>query len=125
MSETGSNASDGSSDSDTVPTFPDPLPPPVNAILARSTRSVANNENSVVIVNSAQMVPVIVGLIDAVMESAFVRSEIDEGTKMGKEAKREAKECAKIEEERWDAEKKVSDEAQGKDKEVNTNTCGL
>lgn len=115
-SETGSDSSD-SSDSDIVPTFPDPLPPPINAISARSTRSVTNN--SINIVNSAQMVPVVMGLIDAVLESVFIRYEIDEGFKAIKEIKREARDCAKNEDERWETERKSLGEAQ--DRDVSTN----
>ncbi|KAL0068742.1 hypothetical protein AAF712_004071 [Marasmius tenuissimus] len=87
--------------------FPDPLPPPedaqVNSVV-RSTRSSTSNEakSSITIVNSYQLVPVIVGLIETVIESYTIREELEDGTKYGKEITRDVREGIKGENEKWE-----------------------
>ncbi|KAK1232665.1 hypothetical protein PQX77_003194 [Marasmius sp. AFHP31] len=87
--------------------FPDPLPPPedaqVNSVV-RSTRSSTSNEikSSITIVNSYQLGPVIVGLIETVIESHTIREELEDGTKYGKEITRDVREGIKRENEKWE-----------------------
>ncbi|KAJ3811480.1 hypothetical protein F5876DRAFT_64749 [Lentinula aff. lateritia] len=80
--------------------YPDPLPAPENhEHNVRSTRSAAADVS--LVVHSAQMIPVIVGLINAVMECHAIRVELDNGTKEGRERFRESREVIKLENESW------------------------
>jgi hypothetical protein len=62
------------------------------------------------------MVPVLVALTEAALETEVVRAEIDEGVKEGKDKVREGREGIKIENERWEKEKEQ--EKDPKTKEV-------
>jgi hypothetical protein len=119
----GSESSDtsSSSDSEMILTFPDPLPPPASVAVyntrnTRSSKVTGNAGTPVYVVNSAQMVPVLVALTDAALETEDVREEIESGVKDGREKVREARECGKKENERWEKEKKDTEGAM-KDKE--------
>lgn len=52
------------------------------------------------------MIPVILGLIDAALQTETIRTEIDVGVKDGKEKTRESREAVKKENERWEIERK-------------------
>jgi hypothetical protein len=87
-----------SDESDTIPSFPDPLPLPDSAInTSRRTRSTGS-----LIVDTVQMIPVILGLIDAVVESTIIRAEIDKGTKESKDVAREVKDATRTVNDRWE-----------------------
>jgi hypothetical protein len=57
------------------------------------------------IVNSSQMIPVLVSLVHSVLETALVREELDQGAKDAKDMTRDAKEATRIENERWEKER--------------------
>src|ERR1700761_3470954 len=79
-SEPDSSDGSDSEDSDTVPSFPDPMPLPDSAIHStRRTRSA-----STLVVDTVQMIPVILGLIDAVVEASVIRAELEDGAKESK-----------------------------------------
>ena len=86
-------------------TFPDPLLAPQSAMQnMRSLRNVRTVED-VNIVHTAQMIPVIISLIQSVLETANIREEIDQGIREARDIARDAKEAIKIENERWEKEK--------------------
>jgi hypothetical protein len=79
--------------------FSDPLPAPSSG--ARSTRST----RSVSIVTSAQMVPVISGLIKCLLPCDIVRAELAEASADGKDVWRDSRDATKKENERFEVEK--------------------
>ncbi|KAG7098850.1 hypothetical protein E1B28_000753 [Marasmius oreades] len=92
--------------------FPDPLPPTKGIVTnynTRSSRSASNKDTSpgVIIVNSSQLVPVIIGLLNTVVESHTIREELEEGIKRSKEVTREVREGIKREHERWEQLKQI------------------
>ncbi|KAJ3999623.1 hypothetical protein F5050DRAFT_1736731 [Lentinula boryana] len=89
---------DESSEDRIIFEFPDPLPAPANHNV-RSTRSISTD--TLPVVDSSQMVPVIVGLIETVLESHAIRIALDNGTKDGKEKHQETRELVKLENELW------------------------
>ncbi|KAJ4468133.1 hypothetical protein J3R30DRAFT_1677685 [Lentinula aciculospora] len=89
---------DESSEDRIILDYPDPSPPPANYNI-RSTRS--NLTEVLHVVHSAQMIPVILGLIEIVLESHAIRVELDNGRKEGKERLRESRELIKLENESW------------------------
>jgi len=107
---------------DCIPlTFPDPLPPPADAVIynTRTTRSAGAStgvDSSVVITHPAQLVPVVEALVEAACNTNTVREELDHSAKEMKELARDVKDWIKSENERWDAERKDL-EVSGKDKE--------
>ncbi|KAJ3886055.1 hypothetical protein GG344DRAFT_82082 [Lentinula edodes] len=101
QAEEPSDDDDESSEDRIILEYPDPLPAPANhEHNVRSIRSAAAADTSLV-VHSAQMIPVILGLIDAVMECHAIRVELDNGTKEGRERLRESREVIKLENESW------------------------
>ena len=62
------------------------------------------------------MIPVLVALTEAALETEVVRVEIEEGVKQGKDKAREGREGLKLEQERW--EKLKEKEKDPKSKEV-------
>ncbi|KAJ7084339.1 hypothetical protein B0H15DRAFT_783868 [Mycena belliarum] len=104
-SEPGSEDGNDSDGTETVPSFPDPAPLPGSAIAAsRRTRSGGSS-----IVDTSQMVPVILGLIDAVLESTVIRGEIDKGAKESKDVLREVKDATRNANDRWERDKKETE----------------
>ena len=85
--------------------FPDPLPPPQNTKI-HSTRSDALNGAGVNIATTAQLVPVVLPLIEMVLDTQVVHDELDEGVKEAKERVKEERERAKAIREQWDLTKK-------------------
>ncbi|THU95371.1 hypothetical protein K435DRAFT_966477 [Dendrothele bispora CBS 962.96] len=83
--------------------FPDPLPPPRISSSVR-TRNAA--DSSLQVVSTAQLIPVVLGLIETVTESFTVRNEIEEGIKEGKEKTRETRDTIKNENDKWEGLKK-------------------
>ncbi|KAI0043666.1 hypothetical protein FA95DRAFT_1597841 [Auriscalpium vulgare] len=79
--------------------FPDPLPPPASAI-THTTRSGASHGGPQV-ASTAQLVPVILPLVEAASRTQSVRQEIDEGVKEEKDRVKEEKDRLKEEQERW------------------------
>ncbi|KAF8210181.1 hypothetical protein K438DRAFT_1809131 [Mycena galopus ATCC 62051] len=94
-----------SEESDTIPSFPDPLPLPSAVNSSRRTRSAGQS----FIVDTTQMIPVILGLIDAVVESTVVRAEIDKGAKESKDVAREVKDATRNANDRWEKAKKETE----------------
>ncbi|KAK7472636.1 hypothetical protein VKT23_000749 [Stygiomarasmius scandens] len=90
--------------------FPDPLPPPPTSS-APQTR-IAATSSSLQVVSTAQLIPVVIGLIETVTESFTVRNEIEEGIKEGKEKTRETRETLKSENDKWEGIKKHLEELQ-------------
>lgn len=88
-------------------TFPDPLAAPSSAVQSRrSLRHGVNSVDTVNIVHTAQMIPVIVSLIHSVLETADVREEIDQGLRDARDIARNAREATRIENEKWAIERK-------------------
>ncbi|KIK67136.1 hypothetical protein GYMLUDRAFT_37176 [Collybiopsis luxurians FD-317 M1] len=108
----GEDSDDESSEDRIIIEFPDPYPPPVVQNV-RSTRSASSTDFSVV--HTAQMIPVILGLIETVLESHAIRVELEEGAKEGREKFRESRECIKLENELWDIVRKTLEEAKEPD----------
>ncbi|KAF5389370.1 hypothetical protein D9757_004268 [Collybiopsis confluens] len=93
--------SDGESSEDRIIIeYPDPSPPPA-AHNVRGTRSTASTD--ILIVHTAQLIPVILGLTQTVLESHAIRVELEEGAKEGRERFRESRERIKLDNESWDA----------------------
>lgn len=90
-------------------TFPDPVPPPASAALGRSLRSVRVSNSTVNVVQTSQMIPVIVSLVQSAIETKIIRDELYQGLKDNKDIVREAKEATQIENERWEKEKQTMD----------------
>lgn len=115
-SSTGSNSSSISNLA-----FPDPLPPPASTKVhnTRTMRSsgASSIASQVYVAQSAQMVPVVVALIDAAIETDVVKAELDNGTKEGREKVREAKEKMKEENVRWEQVAKEALKVKEKEKE--------
>lgn len=102
------NGDDESSEDRVILEYPDPSPPPAN----HSVRSTRFSTDTLPVVHTAQMIPVILGLIQTVLESHAIRTELDEGTKEGKEKVKESRECIKLANESWEQQKKSLEEAQ-------------
>ncbi|KAJ7725870.1 hypothetical protein DFH07DRAFT_931382 [Mycena maculata] len=103
-SEPDSDGED-SDDSETTPSFPDPFPLPDSAInSSRRTRSAGS-----LIVDTVQMIPVILGLIDAVVESTVIRAEIEKGAKESKDLAREVKDATRNANDAWEKAKKETE----------------
>ncbi|KAJ7901779.1 hypothetical protein B0H14DRAFT_2668402 [Mycena olivaceomarginata] len=94
--DTGEDAT--SEESDTIPSFPDPLPLPESAIKQLAPHS-----------QCRFMIPVILGLIDAVVESSVIRAEIDKGAKESKDVAREVKDATRNANDRWEKARKESE----------------
>ncbi|KAH9165462.1 hypothetical protein EDB89DRAFT_2009556 [Lactarius sanguifluus] len=86
-------------------TFPDPLSPPQHTKI-RTTRSGAFNGAGVNVATTAQLVPVVLPLIEMVLDTQAVHDELEEGIKEAKERAKEEKERARAIREQWDSKKK-------------------
>ena len=113
------SSSDSGSESSMVViplTFPDPAPPPVAAIAnARSLRGTHHPDHLVNVVQSSQMIPVFLSLIHTSLKSAIIRDEIEQGLKDNRDVTRDAREATRLENERWEQERKSMENA-AKDK---------
>ncbi|CAK5281513.1 unnamed protein product [Mycena citricolor] len=108
-SEPGSDDGNESDESETVPSFPDPMPLPDSAISnSRRTRSTGS-----FIVDTVQMIPVVLGLIDAVLETSVIRTELDNGAKESKDVSRDVKDAIRHANDLWDKSRKDTDNVQG------------
>ncbi|PPQ63665.1 hypothetical protein CVT24_004550 [Panaeolus cyanescens] len=98
--------------------FPDPLPTPVMLLSnGRNLRSVQNQpDNTTNIIHTTQLIPVVIYLMQASLETPLVREEIELGVKDAKDSVRDSKEAARLEQERWDVERKAMDKAEKSDK---------
>ncbi len=93
-------------------TIPDPLPCPESAVI-RSTRSTRDLPPSAThIAQSAQLVPVVLSLVEAVLKADVVRQELDEGLRRYRDCVREKQEGVKKENERWEGVKGVENAIQ-------------
>lgn len=102
ISETSATGSQVS-DVETPLTFPNPSSPPVSSIAnARPLRSVRQVEDSVNIVYSMQMIPVITSLIHSALETSIIREDIEQSMKDSRDFARDAKEATRLENERWE-----------------------
>ncbi|KAK0485730.1 hypothetical protein IW261DRAFT_744165 [Armillaria novae-zelandiae] len=95
--------------------IPDPLPCSESAVThnTRSSRGSNRPDNSIFIASSVQLVPVVLSLIDSVLQTPTIRSEIEEGVKLGKDQTREKQEAARKEHERWEGIKGLTDNKKG------------
>ncbi|KAJ2922753.1 hypothetical protein H1R20_g14379, partial [Candolleomyces eurysporus] len=112
--ETSSSSDDVSNDSFSIA---EPLPPSEHffAQARRSTRTMTSTlPNSVAIHSSAQLIPVILSLIDLTLQMASIREALEEGPKTTREISRQAREALKLEGERWDVVKKQQEQAKDK-----------
>lgn len=82
-------------------TFPDPLAPPKGATVHLTRTTVV--ASGLMIADSAQMVPVLVGLIHDVLLSGVIRQAVDDGVSEGKELAKTRVEAMKKENELWDS----------------------
>ena len=87
------------------PLFPDPLPPPQHTKI-HTTRSGALIGAGINVTTTAQLVPVVLPLMEMVLDTQAVRDEFEEGAREAKERAREEKERAKAIRERWEETKK-------------------
>ena len=92
---------------DNKPIFPDPLPPPQYTKI-HTTRSGALNGAGVNVTTSAQLVPVILPLIEMVLDAQAIRDEFEEGVKEAKERIKEERERTKAIREQWEGMKKTN-----------------
>jgi len=92
---------------DNKPLFPDPLPPPQHTKI-HTTRSGALIGSGINVTTTAQLVPVVLPLIEMVLDAQALRDEFEEGTKEAKEHSKEERERAKAIREQWEETKKKS-----------------
>jgi len=85
--------------------FPDPLPPPQHTKI-HTTRSGALSGAGINVTTTAQLVPVVLPLIEMVLDAQAVRDEFEEGAKEARERAKEEREQAKTIRERWEEAKK-------------------
>ncbi len=91
---------------DKKPMFPDPLPPPQHTKI-HTTRSGALTGAGVNVTSAAQLVPIIIPLIEMVLNAQAIRDEFEEGVKEAKERIKEEKERTKAIREQWEGSKKT------------------
>ena len=87
-------------------TYPDPLPPPTT-MPVYNTRRGALNQDGIPVGHSAQLVPVVLDLIDGLTMggSRTLKVEIDKGVNEAKDIAKLGKEAIARENERWTKEK--------------------
>ncbi|PFH46178.1 hypothetical protein AMATHDRAFT_43745 [Amanita thiersii Skay4041] len=85
-------------------TFPDPMPPPASATVhqTRSMRNVQHTQCPTVIVCSAQLVPILIGLAELATSTNAIRDEIEAGLLETSEANRKRRDAVRLENERWE-----------------------
>lgn len=91
---------------DIKPIFPDPPPPPQHTKI-HTTRSGALNGAGVNVTSTAQLVPVILPLIEMILDAQAIRDEFEEGGKEAKERIKEEREQTKVIREQWEGMKKT------------------
>ncbi|KAI0320792.1 hypothetical protein OF83DRAFT_1081399 [Amylostereum chailletii] len=106
--------------SDPLP-FPDPLPPPANA-MAHTTRSGTLHGGGIYVATSAQLVPVITALVNAALGSSQVRQTLDDGVKAVKDLAKEERDRTKEEKDRWEATRKSKSTIGNVDREKHKHT---
>ncbi|KAF8972987.1 hypothetical protein BDZ97DRAFT_1752045 [Flammula alnicola] len=80
-----------------------------------SSEPFRQSDNLVTVVNSVQMIPVLVSLIHSVLETAIIREEIDQGARDARDVARDVKDAIRMENERWEKERSTIEVA-SKDK---------
>jgi len=87
-------------------TYPDPLPPPTT-MPVYNTRRGALNQDGIPVGHSAQLIPVVLDLIDGLTMggSRALKAEIDKGVNEVKDITKLGKEAIARENERWAKEK--------------------
>ncbi|KAK0461333.1 uncharacterized protein EV420DRAFT_1267235 [Desarmillaria tabescens] len=95
--------------------IPDPLPCPDSAVThnTRSARGSNRPDSSIFIASSAQLVPVVLSLVESVLQTQAIRTEIEDGVRLGKDRTREKQEAVRKEHERWDSMKGLTDHKKG------------
>lgn len=90
--------------------FPDPSPPPIsNAPSAPQRRSTRQTGKPVNVIHSFQMIPVLVFMINSVLETVVIREDLDQCVKDSKDFARDAREATRLENDRWEKEKRGMD----------------
>jgi len=92
---------------DNKPIFPNPPPPPQHTKI-HSTRSGALSGAGVNVTSTAQLVPVILPLVEMVLNVQVIHDEFEEGVKEGKERIKEERERTKAIREQWEGMKKIN-----------------
>ena len=87
--------------------FPNPLPPPQHTKI-HTTRSGALNGAGVNVTSTAQLVPVVLPLIEMVLNAQAIRDEFEEGIREAKERIKEERERTKVIREQWEGMKKTN-----------------
>ena len=90
---------------DNKPLFPDPLPPPQHTKI-HTTRSGALMGSGINVTTTAQLVPVVLPLIEMVLDAQALRDEFEEGAKEAKEHVKKERERTKAIREQWEETKK-------------------
>jgi hypothetical protein len=103
-------------------TFPDPLPSSASAPATRSLRSDRDSTDMINVFHPSQMIPVIISLVHTVLETTIIREDLDQGLKNHKDYSRDAKEAMKLENERWEKQRKTI-EVGAKDKAQKAEVC--
>jgi hypothetical protein len=106
-----SNISDAA---DFLSNLPGPLPGPSSVSYHNTRTTRTANANAVLVAQSSQMIPVLVALTEAALETEVLRADIEEGVKEGKDKVREGRECIKNENERWEKEKEKEKDPKAK-----------
>ena len=113
---------------DKKPLFPDPLLPPQHTKI-HTTRSGALNGPGINVTSTAQLVPIILPLIEMVLNAQAIRDEFEEGVKEAKERVKEEKERAKGIREQWEGTKKANNPVRllffGFDSRIEMRACTL
>ncbi|KAL1744771.1 hypothetical protein HDZ31DRAFT_37841 [Schizophyllum fasciatum] len=102
--DSGVGISADADDEDTTFRLPDPLPLPDGT--AKRTRQM-RNRTGIVVAQTAQLVPVVAALVEAASATRVVHDVLDEGAQEVKERTREMRDALKVENARWDTERKA------------------
>ena len=81
-------------------TFPDPLPLPANASI-HTTRSGQQHSGGIYVATSAQLIPVLVPLVDLALSNFAVREELEAGMREVRDPLKSEREQVKLEMQRW------------------------
>ena len=90
-------------------TVAEPSPPPADAALPSipNLRHARAIDTSITIAQSSQMIPVFISLIDDALRTNIIRKEVEQGTKDNRDVAKDAKEALRLENERWEEERKT------------------
>ena len=93
----------------TIFTVTEPSPPPADAVLfpIPNLRRTRTPDTSINIMQSSQMIPVLISLINGALRTNIIRKEVEQGAKDNRDVAKDAKEALRLENERWEEEKKT------------------